>query len=597
MVTSRILRRFVVPALLLGTAGCSLLLSVASPDQCKTDADCEASPALRTLVCKEGICTKRETSSVPVAVDGGAPCTSTDICSTQNSGNPVVCRSPKCVALTNPACNKVIGEWKDPNALFVGVMGLLTTRQLDRSVVPSAAGKEIFQSIELAYEEVTSSLAAGILPGTGRPLVLVECDTANDYRRQAKEDFAHLVDVVGVKTVIVASDADVAAIAPEAAAKNVAIVCASCIGAPLAGEPSSLVWRVLSPLADQARLTAFLVGMTEKGIHQTTPGSTLRVAMLQQEAVQAQDYVDALLSTGSRPESELKFNGMSYAAQNANFHLTKTPDPTRGFVDHAAVAQEIVDFHPDIILVAVSDDFQKFYVPLIESQWTATWGTTYPKPYYLATTFSFTPGLYYSLIHGGGKNNVDLERRIIGTNYKYDEKAPLNAAFAAHYQAKWGNAPDFAGGAGYDAMWATTYALLVANRLAFETRSTSAFDGAQVSLGFQKLVSGPLISVGRDDFPTGSDRVNANQSINLEGVKSNFDWDLTTHTIHAPLATHCLRGPANAFVVDSNAGPTCPADPKQPCTEGAGGDAGAGDAGTSDAGGDAGVPGRWALCP
>jgi hypothetical protein len=428
--------------------------------------------------------------------------------------------------------------------------------------------------------------------------VLVECDTANDYKRQAKEDFAHLVDVVGVKTVIVSSDADVAAIAPEAAAKNVAIVCASCIGAPVAGEPTSLVWRVLSPLAEQARLTTFLVGMVENGIHQTSPGATLRVAILQQEAVQAQDYVDALLNTnGTRPASELKFNGKSYAAQQANFHLTKTPDPTRSFVDHAAVAQEIVDFHPDIVLVVVSDDFQKFYAPLIESQWTATWGSTYPKPYYVATTFTYTPGLYYSLIHGGGKNNVDLERRIIGTNYKYDENSPLNAAFSTHYEAKWGVKPDFAGGAGYDAMWATTYALLVANRLARDTRSSSGFDGAQVSLGFQNLVSGPTISVGRDDFPTGSDRVNANQPINLEGVKSNFDWDVTTHTIHAPLAAHCLRGPANDFHVDSNAGPSCPADPKQPCTAAPGPDGGLGDAGNPDAGADAGAPGRWALCP
>lgn len=531
---SRSARAVVVAAALLA-AGCSLLLSPADATQCTTDRDCDAKASLRARTCREGICVDDRGL---VGIDaGGTGCVSTEQCTALNSGRVSVCKTAggACTPWQTDQCKLYAGSLTDPNALVIGTIMPLNARQFDGKTIPMPYVDRVRRAVDLAVKDFETQIPGGFftVDGKRRPFAVLHCDSQL-WPDAALGAFNHLVDTVGVKALIVEADEDLAAIAAEAATKQVAVACSDCIG-PL--PPGPLTWRIAPRLALDAPMAAWRIAQLESEIKAgPNPPAALKVGVLMTPGRAMDAYYAALVD-------KLRFNGKTVLENGANFRAIQTDSPLVKPVNHSAVADQVVAFEPDLLVAVMGDDFPNFYLSLIESKWPV--GKR--RPNYLLTALNFSAQPFLAVL-----DDVTVRRRVSGTRPGYSAALQANIeAFAARYlPANNFQQPD-GNHSGFDAFYAMAYAVLAA-------RAQLPLDGPHISAGFERLRGGTMLVDFRPDRIGVASQVLADTTsrIDVRGLWSELDWNVTTHDFDSDVSMYCfVKDAGGGLVVKPNAGP------------------------------------------
>jgi ABC-type branched-subunit amino acid transport system substrate-binding protein len=525
-----VVARAILSLACLGGAGCSLLLNTADRTQCQTNADCDGNSALRGRVCSSGFCVLDAPNPETVSADGGSGCVSTALCTQHNSGRASVCTvaGGPCVPWEIPECPSIGGGWQDPNRIVVGSLLPLHVLQGDKTVLEGPYTKRLLRAIDLGLEEFTSVVPSGLVVpgGPPRPLAVLHCDTNGDPDT-ARRLFQHLTDVVGAQAVIVGWDEDMVPIADLVAAKKTTVVCSDCL-VPFPGlEALPTGWKILPSITNDAPLVAWRVRDLEARIKAVDPAD-VRVAVISEPYRVQRAFSDALLP-------RLVFNGNSASANKSNFLAIQTDDPrVVPAVDFDPVVSKILALAPQIIVVDMSSDFPAHLLGPIEAGWPA--GA--PRPYYVLTQLAYEATPYAGVIH-----TDELRARFSGTRPASNAALRSNIeGFEQRYERTYREPPDGTY-SGYEAFYATAYAIAAAS-------TQPLLDGPHVSVGFESLVAGPSIDVGSGALPDAL-RLLGRGTIDLRGLDTELDWNLTTHEITSDMAMFCFGKDAEgALTVD-----------------------------------------------
>lgn len=526
-----------IAAIALLGAGCSFLLDTAEPTQCSSDSDCEASASLRNRKCQSGFCVVPGTDPQIRTPDAGSGCVSTDICTQDNSGQLSVCKTVggACQIWQTEQCKLPVSPAaRDPNAIIIGSILPLTVEQYDGTKVQNDYADRVRRSIDLALADFATELPGGIMLADGKkhPLAVLHCDSGLSADG-AKLAMKHLTEVVGAPALIVGADEDLASIADLATMKKTAIACEGCIG----GLPSGpLAWRIVPRLELEAPMVSWRVQQLEDEIKALpTPPAKIKVALLTNEERSTHDFVQKLRSV-------LRFNtGKTIAENGGDFRTFLAEDPRVTSVNHQQHINDIAAFEPDVIVVAMAGDFTTYYLPGIEAKWTGA-----RRPNYITTALNFT--LAFSAPVGA---DDDLRKRISGSRPGFT--TALQANIDA-YDDRYRIANDFkdpdGNYSGYDAFYALGNAILAA-------RIQPIIDGVHVSAGFERLRSGSVLDFRPVNIKTATIALGeTNASIDVRGLWSNLDWNITTHDFDSDVSMYCLkRDGTGSIVIEPNAGP------------------------------------------
>jgi len=504
---------------------CSLVYSPEPARQCSTNSDCDAEPALSGRRCdaEYGICIQAlETDTAP-----GAPCVSTESCEAANLGQPALCRVPgtPCVRLATRTCPRVSGDWKAPDAVFIGSIGQQTQDALSpQGVPPVSYATHLLDAIDLGVDEWAQSRRAAP-SASARSMAVVHCDSAGDAG-QAEAAMTHLVDTVRAPLVMTLGDLDLAAVTDRAVETGTALLCIGCYGRSTESSfDQGLIWRLHPALEEQASMVAWRVSDLEERLRRERgldPSAVLRVALLTQES-------PGITAFRERARLQLVFNGGSASDNADNFFELPTPGSAREPVDRLQIAQRVAQFQPDIIIVGVASDFTTYYLPMIEDAWTSN-----NRPYYVATSMNEELGLLEPIVG----SNDDLRRRISGTALFAEPRVTANAeAFATRYSSRYGRAAENVQ-FGYDGLYASAYALVAAE-------SAGRFDGGAMALGLGSLSGSQPIDVGPAAIESGTAYMRSGQSIDLVGSSTALGWHRTLHEVRSDVGLWCLARAAN----------------------------------------------------
>lgn len=501
-------------------AGCSFLVDTSDRVQCSVTADCEASPALAGRVCRAGFC---ERDPQPVSGDAGEQCTSTAVCTQKNSGRASVCKTAgqPCVVWQTEGCPSITGNWDDPNAIVIGSLLPLNIR-LRTGAVESPYSKRVLRAIDLAVEEVAAGVPASFfVGGKSRPLAVLHCDTQGDPAT-ARAMFTHLTDVVGAPGVIVAWDEDMAAVAALAGEKRTAVVCSDCF-TPLPPDPR--VWRILPPLSGDAALIASRVLELEQQIKAQSAGD-IRVAVLVDGANAQKRFLDDLVNV-------LVFNGMGVAPNGPTRWLAvQTEDPRKEFIDYDRYDKLITDFAPHVVIAGMASDFPTYHLPGIEKGVAATGA---PRPFYVLTQISYDAQPFSTAL-----GDDALRARVSGTHpYTTEERRAIRTAYEERYRTSFKEAAN-GNFSGYEAFYAMAYAIAA-------RAGQPLLDGAQINAGFPSLVGGTTYPIGPAALPEAVPALRLGP-IDLRGIYTELDWNLSTGAIASDMGMFCFRKQADGSI-------------------------------------------------
>jgi hypothetical protein len=442
-----------------------------------------------------------------------------------------------CIPLTTPDCSWVQGRWEAANSLFIGSIGPHTLRQSTGGTVPIDWTSRAVQALDLGLSEWNELLPDGLL-NSNSPLAIVHCDSGGDPEQIARV-VDHLAGSVRVRALIALGDVERDAIADRAREADVSVVCAGCYERAQGAATSGIgTWRVLPPLEDQAPLVAERTRDLEQRIRleRSLPeGAQIRVALLGQDSPGNQAFVGAV-------HSQLRFNGELTAAgqSGTNYLRIPTPNPNRQPIDALGISRQIVDFQPDVLIVAMDSDFSAVYLPLVEQQWPAE----RPRPFYILSMQNRELGLLETL----GRPSDDLELRVSGTAPTTSAPVAQNrSGFADRFLTVY-RKPAGETQSAYDAFYATAYAFFFADR-------DRDYVTARFASAIEHLTLGPSINVGPAEIWTAVPYLVEGDSIDLTGSSSELEWDLSSGGVNANAGLWCLtRDALGRFSVQDDAG-------------------------------------------
>jgi hypothetical protein len=516
-------------------AGCSLLLDPPEPSQCSTNSDCQGMPSLAGRVCVAGFCSLPKLPDPgPVSNDAGDGCVSNQLCTQANSNKASVCKKAggTCTPWQTEQCPFVSGAWSDPNAIIIGAILPLTTKQASGGFFQSPEAERSRRAIDLGLDELTIKIPQGLLVGNvRRPIAVLYCDSQFNPARTA-EVMDHLTDVVGAQAIIVGTDEDLAALSAKATAKKTAIACSDCL-APLPQGP--LAWRIVPPIALEAPMAAWRVASLEAAIMGgANPPAQLKVAVLAEPVLATQAFAQALFG-------RLRFNGKTVDANGSNFLSIKTADPRTESVNYKSYVDQLVALAPDVIVVSMGSDFPRFYLPLIE----AGWPVGKAKPSYVLTDLDSEAGVYAAPIG----TDEDLRKRLSGTRPAVD---PALAANIAGYTLRYKQAYNFVSPdnnyAGYEAFYAMAYAIIAAS-------TQPILDGPHISAGFESLVGGSSVDIGPGQVESSLVLLGNGSAIDVRGLWSSLDWNIKTRDLESDVGMFCFTREGGGLAMKDDAGP------------------------------------------
>jgi branched-chain amino acid transport system substrate-binding protein len=521
---------------------CSLVID-ASATQCTKDADCKAFPG---ATCKSGTCVG----------GGGDQCAKNADCSAM--GDYYVCRqsSPRqCVQLTSADCPTVVGDYKDDNAVFFGLIADLA----------SDTGASILNGATLGVEDL-NALKLPPKPGSSasRPVVLVACTDQSD-KTNGERVAKHMVEDLGLQAICgaaysgitlgIAGDVtipdDVLLMSSSATSTLITDYekrdpkCMAACGADTGCQAQCvpILWRTSpSDKIQSAAIAAYFKDRYENEVRvdlgtMSMPfAGQLKVAVAFKGDAYGQGLKEAL-------EQVLQFNGQSALSQlDTNYKAFNygNPDDTQSSpLKYNETVVALTQFQPDIILAFGTDEAVHEPDPgnptgagifkRVEATWT---GAT--KPHWLFSDGGLIPSLSDEAQVAGALSRV--RGTIPGTDN-------LNfQAFVSQYSSRFssetlGSAQTFGAAGAYDIMYLFSYSAVAAQ--------SNPLTGPQIAKGFSRMVGGATkIKVGKTGINQAFQILStADGAFDFDGASGPLDFDLKTGEAVSDIQIWCLPKP------------------------------------------------------
>lgn len=526
-------------AVLSSVAGVHCTVSI---DQCASDSDCDRilGTTAGAAVCRAGTCAR---SNAPVSGgDGGAeaPCSTNDDCTLRNNGAPSICRTPgeaSCVQLTSDVCATVSPNWRDTKPgktpLVVGVLFPEEVQGAGGAMTKSSFDTANLGGLDLALEEWHARTEGGLLvEGVRQPVLRVHCDTKITGER-AIAAYRHLRSA-GAQVIVARARADVFSILPESVPDKKLVVCSDCVGGSIpAQDAAGLVWYLQPSLTAYGKVSAAAVSNLETMLRQRNQvlddNGTFRVAMVASGDVVLQRFAD-------ETEAALVINGAPASGQASSAFLRiNTPDERVTQPDYADVVARLLAFKPDVLVTNVAGSFTFRYFTPIEAGWPA--GAKH-KPYWVAGNDETNGLLDPNIFSKAGT-------RMLGVRVSTPPSVqPVYEKYRQGYLARYGQDPGNVV-SGYDAFYVAGN--LLAATLTRATVVPSTMTGLDLAQSFARLrpVAGSTsqsVSHEPAQIAAGVQALREGQSIDLRGVSSELDWNLTNGTVSRSTQIECLAG-------------------------------------------------------
>jgi hypothetical protein len=510
-------------AVLVGlTAACTALIAE-EPVQCFTDSDCLArGPDFASSICApSGLCEARP---------GPVPeCTKSSECAAR--GANLACSSSlhKCVPLTSDDCSVVYGDALADGAVLFGLLS---------EISPSDPGyfrdREHVSAAKLAFTEFFEK--AGIRFPGGRGGALVACSEQAPRRATA-----HLANL-GVEVVIgPSSEARQRAVVETLLPARIPSFSGWIAGSPAAVIPESagFAWLTGFQRGDVIPPLNALLAERESKLKVDSGGVIphVRVAVI----------VNATSPSAFNPfagyaeilDQRLSFNGRT-AIENerdatcGNCYKRFTTNPaTPAEIEQRA--NDILAFNPHFILPFTDLDFGTQLLPKLEEKY-ATAISSVNRPIYLQPFVRFEETGYKALPVA----NATIRGRIGGilptrnNTFEIFQNRYREAFRPPSAPDKLGPAPSANAGRAFETsllLLLSTYAALVANPDAAPEDVVAALPRVTDRGSTTKITLDPSLAV---------QRLNAKESIDLDGLFTTFDFDAKANSAPATWTTWCV---------------------------------------------------------
>lgn len=509
--------------------GCSFI-SNETAIQCTSEAEClSLGPEFEGTTCDPSTKT-----CIKVATDVDL-CTTNKECVDKAGGEPAICRRSdrKCVALYTPECRTVLA--KDPSQIIDDntiVIGALTP------AAHTELGDNMQATMALAQLDFSTSVRG--LPsvdgsGNVRPIVVLACKEFNaegfDALIRAANHLAYTVQVPLVIGPVNPSNANFALTEVFVNSKTLVILPFGgdkSLAALTSGGPAPLTW---APTVNFGGAVAagqeFLAKYLEPQIKTETGNPTIKVTLM---------YEDTPFSrnAASYIQQQIRFNGKDVAGNLAdgNFqavNIGSLIDPVGNPAPAAKIAaavNEIVTFHPDLVIHHISPAA----IPPALFALFQRWNTVYagqPHAYHLdlLTTFTASQPLWDFL----SAFNPALRPRVFGTSgYVPPEKSQRITEFIIRFRDTF---KQFTSATAefqivhewFDSFYLAAYAIAAnGNRPLTGENLASTITKLQPGSGSQ------VIPVGPNDINRALTALNAGQGIDLDGIAGTMDLDPRT---------------------------------------------------------------------
>ncbi len=498
---------------------CSLIVDT-NADPCSSSADC---PVPGSVCGPDRICTKplaAAEAGVEAGVDAGdctdQRCCSAAQCRAAHGGDPYTCPKPgeACVPLKTAACDRLLGNDKDPNALVVGILVRLSDSNGPLSL-------QLLEVMDLAISEVNGATLG--IPGPAgkpaRPIVGVVCDELIDTEGK------HLIDELHVPGLIVlGSSAFTVGLAPKLVATDTFAMCPNC-GSPALTtlDDKNLIWRTQPAVPDLGKAMAAYFPELEAKVRAAfgLGSSAIKVAVANNKSFLYTSATENFVGG-------LTYNGGKTALQNgANFLRVDFDDPaTVPTVDLQAVANQIIAYAPPIVAISANVDGVAI-LTAIEAGWTGPG----PKLYYLGQSALETPEL---------NDYVAAHPTISARIRLFDFTTPVESgnvfsSYALRLNSQHPTNDPLGNSNIYDGTYAALYAIAAVD-------PTLPLTGSLIAQQVPRL--GPpggttKLGVGPTDFPTGVSLLRKGGAIDLLGTFTDLNFD-TNGDVHGDSALFCV---------------------------------------------------------
>lgn len=439
---------------------------------------------------------------------------------------PARCIQPegKCVQLLSADCDAVTGDYTDDDAILIG--SLFSTKGAQ-----AATNLQRQQSAMLAVEQINK--AGGIpAPNSGRPrsLVLVSCDESTDLIRAG----THLsVDLKVPAIVGPNTSQDTLDVSNEVTVPSGTVVMTPTgVASSIADLIDQNLTYLMTPTdVQRAPLMIRQINELETSIKEAQGKSNVKLAVV---------YRDDALGIGTRTSlNSLVINGKPLAdpinlGQRVAIHPYDFSKP-----DQAEIISSLVEFAPDIVVLAGTAEIISAIMQPLESAWTSD--SLHRPEYVLIDSAKVTDLLMIT------KENDDLRRRVRGTGITpAPTSAPVFDAFKVDYQVRYPGKSIVSGmGATYDATYAIAFALAATK--------DQPVSGASVAEGFKKIRGGStLIEIGSTKVLAAFQKLASGEAITAIGTFAPLEWNESGAVVGSTLEVWCIGAPAGSPVYQSS---------------------------------------------
>ena len=559
--------------LLLGSS-CSLVYNL-SPDQCGSNADCDARFGKKGYTCDLGLCACKSASCLSNAGaggKGGAPDGSSgagettggtssqggssatggmgasvadagmsgapDVpeCATHkdcfalypddSTANPRACVQGKCIPLITSDCPAVLpisdnGTWnllKSTNAIILGAFAPLSGTSINT----------YGRNYDLALTEL-SNTTQGVYAGSTkrRQVVVVLCNMLYDTQDKLLAPAKHLMEelqVPGVASALLLQDQTY--VWENVARDNGVFMMMPVYSdqALIDAQDDGLIWHMLSGANALSVSYQPLLDTTEQ--HLKALGALGATEDMKVAHVKATDEA-FLHDTAAYFEKNVTFNGQSVSA-NLDAGLYQPIEVTSVYKapsdPQTKAIKAILDFGPHVVIGTTVTEMLQFIIPGVEKGWEAQ-HPSQKRPFYLLGALDYNDGAMGPLINGdkSPSGQKPLYQRILGVNWP----AAVDQSVYEDYQGRWTSAyghredgyENF-----YDAMYYLMYGVAAAR---------APLTGAQIAAGMLRVVASgtkiPQVDVGPSaDMVTYVNRLASDTSAKIEliGAMGPPNWDV-----------------------------------------------------------------------
>jgi hypothetical protein len=566
MAFSRSLRMVAALLSVAGCLSCSALYAL-NADQCKIDADCaHFGASLPNPVCEDGVCVSGalsqggsgggsggETSDSGTAGSGSPPeCTSNGTCIDKNFGQPFICQSGACLALTTPDCPLVIGadNLRASDPIIFGAY----------SLAPDAVSKSLVtRNIDLAVSEFTTTVT-GLRGGSGgsrRTLAFVVCNSQFPNVAPGTIDpfvpsLQHLVDELQVPGIIAAlSVKDLEAVYQQKLAPSGTFVINPYEQTSELAQLTSdgRLWSMLGATADLAPTYGPLLERTESYLRRDesflnlpAPGGKLRVAIVTTNVVGEQDVRDGVLALPELADFTVK------PFQVDSAELTANPDVS-------GVSDGLLGFMPNIIIALAGSEFIEGVFPALEagSTWSDRTGGQQRPMYLLGSEMAPETWALYAgkqADPGGWKTFFD---RAVGVTYASAIDPRLLHAYQYRLIAASPDISDPSLLLGSENVYDATYLMIDA---AAAAGAVSPLAGSDLARGMLRLVDGAPYDIGPASISDVLSALDSGTALGLTLTEGPAAWNVAQGTRAGSGSVYCFNDGTSPMENPEPRGPT-----------------------------------------